>query len=150
VPPLVRIEIPGKPRTQGSMTLTRSANGHEQARYAEQTVNHRNLVVAMARNAWKPRVALTGDVFVAIVATFERPGSHYGTGRNAEVLKDSAPLRPIARSAGDSDKIGRLVLDALDIAGVYQDDSQVAVLRIEKRYADLGEEPGTVVEVWGS
>ena len=83
-----------------------------------------------------------------IVATFTRPASHYGTGRNAETLKPTAPARPISRNAGDSDKISRLAMDALDIAGVYNDHSQVALLRIEKRYADLGEPESTVIKVW--
>ena len=48
----------------------------------------------------------------------------------------------------DGDKIGRLVDDALSIAGVYRDDSQVSQLRVEKLYADDPSRVGTVVEVY--
>lgn len=143
-PDLVVI-VPGKPRTQGSMTLWRDARtGGERAKYAPETVAHRNLVVGLARQGWG-RLPIGGPVAVQIVAEFTRPKSHYGTGRNASVLKSTAPI--LHTQAPDGDKIARLVLDALTIAGVYRDDSQVAVLRVEKRWSDM-DHPRTLVEVF--
>lgn len=145
IPPDMVLEIPGKPRTQGSLTLWRGGDGKERAKHDAHTMNHRNLVVGLARQAWGQRAPLPGDVAVHIVATFARPAAHYGTGRNAQVLKPGAPARPTNRAAGDVDKVARLVLDGLDVAGVYGDDAQVAVLRVEKEY---GPTEGTLVKVY--
>ena len=131
----MRLTIPGKPRTQGSMTLWRGADGAERAKYGDETKNHRNLVVGLAMQEWGGRPPLDGEVGVKIVANYVRPKHHFGTGRNAKVLKASAPARPTGRAYGDVDKVARLVLDALDIAGVYNDDSQVVALAVEKAYA---------------
>lgn len=43
-------------------------------------------------------------------------------------------LWPITRSAGDVDKLARLVLDALDASGLFHDDSQVVELTLRKAY----------------
>jgi len=136
--------IPGKPRTQGSLTLWRGGDGKERAKHSEHTANHRNLVVGLALQGWG-RPATEAGVAVRIVARFARPASHYGTGRNAGVLKPGAPKWPTTRAGGDLDKVARLVLDALEIAGVYKDDSQVVALRAEKEYAET---PCTEVSLW--
>lgn len=47
----------------------------------------------------------------------------------------------------DIDKLTRGVLDALTIGNVFQDDSQVAQLAIDKRYAELDETTGAYVIV---
>lgn len=62
-------------------------------------------------------------VCVAVVFSLPRPGSHYGSGRNAGVVKPSAPWWPAGRP--DVDKLLRSTLDALGEAGVWHDDSQV-------------------------
>lgn len=75
------------------------------------------------------------DVGLDAVLTFfvERPPtSHYGTGRNVRIVKESAPARPIVRP--DLDKLGRSTLDALT-GVVWHDDSQIVGLSMDKRYA---------------
>ncbi len=64
----------------------------------------------------------------------KRPAGHYGTGRNARVLKPSAPRFPTVRP--DLLKLGRSVEDALTDAGVYRDDSQIRYEVLRKNYAD--------------
>jgi Holliday junction resolvase RusA-like endonuclease len=144
--PELTVTIPGRPRGQGSLTLARDPRtGKEFARHGQETVLHRNLVVGELRRAWGDREPLMGPVAVDIVARYPRPKSHFGTGRNAGKLKDSAPrwvITPV-----DADKVARLIGDAGTIAGIYSDDAQVAQLRVEKLYADSG--PGsTTVEVF--
>lgn len=61
---------------------------------------------------------------VVLEMVFVRPRAqgHYGTGKNAEVLKQSAPALPSSKP--DIDKLARAVLDALK--GVaWHDDGQV-------------------------
>lgn len=82
---------------------------------------------------------------VSIMAEFYllRPRSHYGTGRNRELVKASAPARPIAKNRNDADKLARSLLDAM--TGVaYEDDSQVCVLTVSK---DYGPKPGVQILV---
>jgi Holliday junction resolvase RusA-like endonuclease len=57
---------------------------------------------------------------------------HYGTGRNAELVKLSAPI--FKATAPDSDKLIRLIGDALTIAGVIADDALIVRILAEKRY----------------
>ncbi|WGX98755.1 RusA family crossover junction endodeoxyribonuclease [Nocardioides sp. L-11A] len=80
---------------------------------------------------WTP---IAGPVRVEIVFFLARPRYHYGTGKNANRLKPTAPT--YADKKPDTDKLERTVLDALKAAGVYLDDCQVVDLRGVKRYAD--------------
>lgn len=136
--------IPGKPRPQGSMQLSRDPRtGKEWAKYGDQTVMHRNLAVSVLREEWGRGAPLVGPVAVKCEFRFARPKSHYGTGRNSGRLKDSAPIW--MSSAPDNDKLCRLIGDALTISGVVDDDSLIVLLRGEKLWA---EQPSTLVEVF--
>lgn len=89
--------------------------------------------------AWQqkhPRPFDRGEhLALKLTFVFNRPASHYGTGRNAALLKASAPAAPFGgQNGGDVDNLAKLVMDALE--GVaYANDSQIADLRIVKRYA---------------
>jgi Holliday junction resolvase RusA-like endonuclease len=140
------VEIPGKPRGQGSLTLWRADDGTERAKHPPDTVTHRNLTVGMLRDAWHGEPALGGPVAVKVEAVFVRPKSHYlpANGKRAEPeLREDAPEYWVGYP--DGDKILRLVDDALTIAGVIGDDALVCIGRIEKRY---GSSNLTRVEVW--
>lgn len=137
------VTIPGTPRPQGKLTGRTAATQH----YPPTTIEHRARAEWIMRQAWgRPTIAKPTPVEVTIVASFPRPASHYGTGRNAGVLKESAPSTPHSQ-VPDSDKVGRLLLDALSNAGVVEDDAQVAVLHIEKRWAPRSTDPFTQVTV---
>lgn len=77
---------------------------------------------------------LTGPVSVVVTFYLPRPKGHYRTGRNAYLLRDSAPAHPAVKP--DVDKLLRSTLDALGEAGVWRDDSQVVALVAAKEYAD--------------
>lgn len=84
-------------------------------------------------------------VGVRLTFILPRPQGHYGTGRNAHVVKDSSPKRPVTKP--DLDKLIRSMLDAMT-GIVFRDDSQVAILDCAKVYAVVGDSPGAHVEVW--
>lgn len=71
-------------------------------------------------------------VFVSVQFYLERPKGHYGSGKNAGVVKDSAPARPAGTP--DLDKLLRSTLDGLGEAGLWTDDSQVVNVSASKLY----------------
>lgn len=87
--------------------------------------------VARSRTLDRP---YSGPVRVVVTFWFDRPKSHYGTGRNAGTLKPSAPEHHVTKP--DIDKLLRAILDALTMAMVYKDDSQVVEVVARKHYAD--------------
>lgn len=88
----------------------------------------------------------TGPVQVLIRFILPRPKGHFGTGRNAGIVKASAPAFPATRP--DLDKLERATLDALKEAQVYKDDGLVVTLMTAKTYpAQPDEEPGAVITV---
>lgn len=70
-------------------------------------------------------------VKVAALFVFPRPKSHFGTGRNKDVLKDSAPCWCATKP--DADKLARAIGDAL--TGVLvRDDCLIVEWSIRKVY----------------
>lgn len=95
----------------------------------------RNEIAQMAvANGWKAMGldALDEAVILRLTFYFSRPAAHFGTGRNAGVLKDSAPLYPEA-SGSDIDKLSRAVMDGLT-GIVWKDDRRVVTLAPRRRY----------------
>lgn len=78
-----------------------------------------------------------GPCYVVMLFTMTRPKSHYRTGRNAHLLKDSAPKYVTSSAAGDLDKLVRSTSDALTSAGVWLDDSLMVRLTTDKQYDDF-------------
>ncbi|HEY3545063.1 MAG TPA: RusA family crossover junction endodeoxyribonuclease [Propionicimonas sp.] len=64
-----------------------------------------------------------GPVRVSVTFVYGRPKGHYGTGRNATVVKDAAPSWKA--TAPDADKLCRALGDALTQAGVVRDDALI-------------------------
>jgi len=130
---LIDIFVPGKAVAKGSKT----------AFYAKAL--GRAMVVesnAKRQKPWASRISfnaksamsgapVTCAVSVGLVFTIHRPKSHYRTGRNAALLRSSAPPYPTCKP--DLDKLTRCALDALT-GIVYHDDSQVCWQLISKRY----------------
>ena len=83
---------------------------------------------------------LTGALELNVTFIMPRPKGHYGTGRNAGVLKTNAPKFHIVRP--DSTKLLRPTEDALT-GIIWRDDAQLAI-RAMKLY---GERPGAFIEV---
>jgi Holliday junction resolvase RusA-like endonuclease len=101
---------------------------------------------------WRERVAacaadaydgppLAGPLMVAMRFVVTRPAGHYGSGRNADTLKSSAPDHPAVKP--DVLKLARSTEDALK-GIVWRDDSQTVRLVLEKQY---GERPGAEIEI---
>jgi Holliday junction resolvase RusA-like endonuclease len=92
---------------------------------------------------WKQQVAgaaadqveevWTGPLGMTVAFYVARPKGHYRTGKNAHLLRDSAPVFPMTKP--DSTKLLRAVEDAL-IGVLYRDDAQIVKQFVTKHYAD--------------
>lgn len=140
----IAIKVHGLPGPQGSK---RHVGGGRMIESSKKVKPWRAAVEAAAlaelatRDTWTP---FDGPVKVRVCFTLPRPASHYRTGRNAHLLKDSAPAYPTGRNTGDIEKHVRSTHDALTSAGVWTDDSLVVSLRTDKTY---GPEPGAYLVV---
>ncbi len=86
---------------------------------------------------------IEGPVSVSCTFFLPRPRGHYGTGKNAGVLKTSAPQHHTGKP--DVDNMVKFVLDCLN--GVaWKDDGQVVKIVGKKVYG----EPRTVVDIEGT
>lgn len=136
--------VPGKPVPQGGMMAFAKGNKAFVTHKKPKELGDYRARVALAAEFAQAK-CLTGPVELEASFFFDRPKSHYGTGKNAEIVKASAPTYPTGRP--DIDKLERALLDAL--SGVcFHDDSQVVVMRSSKHYAPDHEGPATVISVW--
>ena len=74
---------------------------------------------------------LTGPLELTIDFYLARHAGHYGSGRNREIVKASAPAWPTTRP--DATKLTRAVEDALT-GLVWRDDAQVVLQVVRKLY----------------
>lgn len=133
-----RVWVAGVPAPQGSKRfLGRSARGkvrmvESSDRVAAWRTDVRDKVEG-AMDGYNPTPAA---VALSVRFVFVRPKSHYGTGRNSEILKQSAPRLPMDSNRGDLDKLVRAVLDAM--TGVaFADDGQVAKINAGKEWGNV-------------
>ena len=124
----ITIKIPGKPISKQRPRFYRRGK-HVGTYNAQET--EEGMWLAMCREQL-PLKPLTGALSVVMLFSLQRPKSHYGTGRNSEKLKPSAPHYPSKHP--DIDNFLKFAMDCLnEIAWV--DDSQVVSILGEKTYA---------------
>jgi len=119
----------------------RTGKGHEYTPTATLEARHR------IRMTWTEQYGFaqeSGAVELDVQVFLPRPRQHYGTGRNENRLKPSAPARPTGR--GDWDNFGKLASDAL-LRVAFNDDGQIVDGRVQKWYADFGEPPRWLIRV---
>ena len=137
----VQFTVYGLPVPQGSKKVIRG-NVVEMA--DARLRSWRQDVAATSREAMEGASPYIEPVDVRLMFWLPRPQAHYGTGRNAEKLKPSAPIAPAVHP--DLDKLVRAVLDAL--TGIcFRDDKQVVSLTASKLYAQDQFHPGMMGSV---
>lgn len=138
---MIRIKVSGIPAPQGSKRHV----GHGIMVESSKAVGPWREAIRSEAQREDGRFGRGVPVRVAINFYMPRPQGHYGTGRNAQKVKPSAPGRPA--SLPDIDKLVRAVLDGIVMGGLLADDSQVASLHADKFYADETFVPGCVITV---
>lgn len=88
-------------------------------------------VATTALGAMMGRTLLTGPLALSLDFVVLRPKGHFGTGRNADVVKDSAPPWPVVKP--DVLKLARAVEDALT-GVVWVDDAQIVAEALTKSF----------------
>ena len=145
--------VPGVPATAGSKTAFPIYKGKG---FAKKFTGHVAMVPASKRQKpWMALVAsiaseakdwdgliLRGPVFLEIVFQFCRPKAHFGTGKNADKLKPSAP--EYMTKTPDLTKLTRAIEDALTEV-IWANDSQVVSQRTDKIYNPT---PGACVYIY--
>jgi Holliday junction resolvase RusA-like endonuclease len=93
-----------------------------------------NAVAEAAVFEWGPRDmrVLDGPLLIRLDFYFPRPDAHFGTGRNAGRLKDSAPAYPDS-TGSDLDKLARSTIDALH-GIVFSNDRRLVEMRLRRRF----------------
>ena len=131
----MKITVLGGPATKGSMRCIGARGGRGRHTLIPdnkpEAVAWHSKVMSGGRKAVDKYGPLSGPLVVDLTFTVHRPPS---------VPLSKRPW-PITRSSGDSDKLLRAVLDALDDAGLYGDDSQIVMAGVAKAYPDT---PGAV------
>lgn len=126
--------VPGQPEFQGSKRLLGPGIMVEDNKRLKSWRLDAMLAAQQAAGGFRfDRVPL------AVVVTFQysRPKGHYGTGRNADQLKGSAPHYKF--TAPDTDKLQRALGDALTQSGLIPDDALIAWWRAEKVWGRVSE-----------
>tara|TARA_Y100000401_G_scaffold81018_1_gene66403 strand:- start:10 stop:486 length:477 start_codon:yes stop_codon:yes gene_type:complete len=128
------IKIVGKPAAQGSKVRTRY--GMKEA--SQFVAPWRNQIVsACIEQRINEGEMITCPVRVDIRFQFHRPKAHFGTGKNKDLVKASAPRFPSSKIIGDIDKLCRSTLDGLSVPSggmLLEDDSLVVKLKASKTY----------------
>ena len=128
------IKVIGKPAPQGSKVRTRY--GMREA--SEYVAPWRNQVVSSCIEQFINEGKIISDpVRIDIRFQFHRPKAHFGTGKNKDLVKASAPRFPSSKIIGDIDKLCRSTLDGLSVPSggmLLEDDSLVMKLKASKTY----------------
>lgn len=137
----------GKPAQMGSKTafvVKAKATGKHRAVLTDSNSEKRkqwaNAVSTAAAQEMRGLPLMRGPVSLRVEFCFARPQSHFGTGRNAAALKDSAPERHA--QSPDLDKLVRCLCDALT-GIVFVDDRQIDTLTATRRWTS-GPECATI------
>lgn len=140
---IIKIEVRDTPRPGGSKrafyhkgkTWVVDANKH--------TKTWRDSVRTAALLAYKGQPIIKA-CRVEYIFSFARPLSHFGRGKNSQILKSLAPEYHTKKP--DLTKLIRSTEDALT-GIIFKDDSQCCIRSDEKRYCEPWEFEGCVIRI---
>jgi Holliday junction resolvase RusA-like endonuclease len=132
--------VPGRPVPQGSKTaLVSKSTGRPIVVDKDVRLPQWRMTItahALERKDKTPGLdfPMVGPIGARITFVLNRPKNHFGTGKNASLVKPGSPKYPATMP--DIDKLLRAVLDGLTDAGVWVDDGQVVWVQTIKVYTD--------------
>jgi Holliday junction resolvase RusA-like endonuclease len=129
---VVGFHIEGQPIPQGSLIGSKDGSGLHYYNRSELLAYRKRIKIAAVEN-WAANPSLL-PISLIVVFSMRRPLQHY-KGLHMQ-LKDKFADVEYHSTMPDIDKLARAVLDALT-GTIYQDDAQVAQLRLAKRYSGV-------------
>jgi Holliday junction resolvase RusA-like endonuclease len=144
----IEIFVPGKPAPGGSKTgfYIKKINRVVMTPASKKTKPWMQLVRSMAETEYQGEL-LTGPLKFKMEFRILRPKGHFGTGKNAGVIKDRF-IHAMPEVRPDLTKYVRSTEDAL-VGVIWRDDSQVCVQENAKVY--VSRDPGviiTIMDIW--
>ena len=128
---LITIFIPGEPKAK---PRPRACKMGEHIHIYQPEPKEWIKVVKIGATKYAPKEPIAPPILVDMLFQMPRPKSHYRTGKNSGILKPDAPIMHTAKP--DRDNLDKLVLDVLQDAGYFNNDSEVVL--------------GTLLKLWVS
>lgn len=107
--------------------------------YDPGTSNDWKMAIAIEAKKVRPAAPLRGPLHFDADFRFRRPASHF---RKSGELKPGSPSWVSSKGRNDLDNLMKAPCDILSQIGFWEDDGQIAVARLQKRYVAAGERPG--------
>jgi Holliday junction resolvase RusA-like endonuclease len=139
--------VPGLPVAQPRHRVSAGISGGRPRAWlpSDHPVHAFKAAVMAAVREHGPQACIDGPVELGVSLLFQRPASHFGSGKNADRLKPSAPAFHVQKP--DADNVVKAIKDACTRAGAWRDDSQVWSLRVVKAWCVEGEMPGCEIHI---
>lgn len=126
-----RLTVYGTPAPAGSKKVVPLGSRYGVVDASKRSAPWKKEIRQAAGREANGKPVMDGPLAIRIRFFVRRPQGHFGTGRNAGVVKGSAPAFPTVKP--DVLKLARAVEDAL--SGIaYRDDAQIVTEVLEKRY----------------
>lgn len=127
----IKISIPGKPVAKKRPRFAR--RGKFVMAYNDQQTEEGRFLLEL-KQQWSGH-PIDGPLDIEVWFFMPRPKCHFGTGKNAGILKDSAPKYHTKKA--DIDNLLKFVFDCFN-GVVWNDDTQVVGCNAVKTYAKGG------------
>jgi Holliday junction resolvase RusA-like endonuclease len=137
----IYIMIPGEPVSKNRPRFARIGKGVRT--YSDQEDEQSLWVMEARKQTRRLNRFFDGAVEIRVRFWIKRPAGHYGSGKNAEILRPSALVVPEKKS--DLDNYEKFMLDCLNHCHIWKDDSYVVGIDSKKRFADNGTKPRTEI-----
>jgi Holliday junction resolvase RusA-like endonuclease len=111
--------------------------------YSDQETEEGLWIMKVREIVRKRGVFFKGAIEITFRFWVKRPAGHYGTGRNAGILKANAPKWPEWNQ--DLDNYEKFAMDCLNHCNVWEDDCHVVGLNSKKRYVVGSNRPMTEI-----
>ena len=120
----------GNPKPQKRHRSARTGSSIRQ--YDPSAHDKSNFLLACINN--RPKQLIEGAIEIQATFNFQRPKSHFKSGKYSSQLKENAPYHHTSKPDGDN--LVKFVMDSLN--GIFwKDDSQIAKISIVKIYSEL-------------
>ena len=123
------IIIPGRPVAKARPRFAR--RGKFVVTYNDQQTEEGKVLWHIQQQWLRP--PMTGVVIVDLCFHMPRPKGHFGTGKNAGIVRGSAPAFPIVKP--DIDNLIKFYLDCMN-GVVFEDDRQIIRCHASKLYSE--------------